>query len=229
VVTLSQLWGAGALGLDRSLAISAATTSKELHDIGQFRYRLFVERDGEACEHANRSEGLLLEPIDTISLNLWAHANGRCLAAARITQGADAVSDPRLAAMLRHSGLPRTAYPTCLVLSRVAVRQKAQAQALVPALARRAYRTGLEAGATVALIASPAARTERFERLGFTPSGTTWTDPGTGELRCLLLRLRDRARLEAVGSPLLAELDAFESDTPRVTSQASILDLTGDL
>jgi hypothetical protein len=65
--------------------------------------------------------------------------------------------------------------------------------------------------------------------LGFTPSGTTWTDPGTGELRCLLLRLRDRARLEAVGSPLLAELDAFESDTPRVTSQASILDLTGDL
>lgn len=229
MITLSQLWGVGALGLDRSLTVSAATTSKELRSIGQFRYRLLVERDGETCEHANGFERSLLEPVDAASLNLWVHANGRCLAVARVTQGADALADPRLAAMLRHSALPRVAYRTCLVLSRMAARQKPQAQALAPILARHAYRAGLETGATMALLATRPGQTEWFERLGFTPSGASWTAPGTGELRCLVLGLRDHARLEAVGSPLLAELDAFEADAPTATSQASILDLTGGL
>lgn len=229
MVTLSQLWGTEALGRSCHPAIHAATKSRELHSIGRLRYLLFVERGGESSAYTNHGEGWLLEPIDAVSLNLWAGPERRCLAAIRLTQGADAVSDPQLAAMLRCSALPQADHHSCLVLSRLAVRREARAQALTPALARHAYRAGLESGASMALLASRPTDIPFFARLGFRPSGTAWAEPGMDELRCLTLGLRDRATLQTVKSPLLAELDAFEANRPVGTSEVSILDLGDDL
>lgn len=228
MVTLSQLWGSGALGRSANPAIRAVTSSKELHAIGRLRYRLFVERDGESSAYANHGEGWLLEPVDAASLNLWAGPKRRCFAAIRLTQGADAISDPQLAATLRHSALPQADYSSCLVLSRLAIRREARAQAFAPALARHAYRVGLEVGASTALLASRLADAASFAHLGFKPSGAAWSEPGVGELRCLTLALRDRANLETGRSTLLAELDAFEAAGPAGTSEVSILDLNGD-
>lgn len=228
LVTLSQLWGNAALGRSPNLAIRAATNSRELHAIGRLRYRLFVERGRESFVHASHGDGWLLEPIDTASLNLWAGPERRCLAAARLTQGADAITDTRLAAMLRRSALPEAEHPHCLVLSRLAIRHQASARPLAQALARHAYRVGLEAGADTALLASRPADIVFFTRLGFRPSGAAWTEPGVGELRCLTLAMRDRATLRAASSPLLAELDAFEANGPSGTAKVSILDLGDD-
>lgn len=229
MVTLSQLWGTAALGPSQHPAIRAVTSSKELHAIGRLRYRLFVGRDGESSTYANHGEGWLLEPIDTASLNLWAGSDRRCLAAVRITQGADAVTDPQLLAMLRHCALPQAAYPGCLVLSRLAVRHEARVRALAPALARQAYRVGLAAGASMALLVSRPAEVASFVRLGFKPSGTAWSEPGVGERRCLTLALRDRAALRTTNSPLLAELDAFEANGSAGAAEVSILNLSDDL
>ena len=229
LITLSQLWGPRALEPGRSAIIGAAITSEDLRAIGRLHHALFAERDSRNQVRTDCVDRLLIDPIDAVSLNLRAASQQRCLAAARLTFGADAVSDPRLAATLHHSALPQAAYPDCLILSHMAVRPEARARALVPALARHVYRVGLETAAAMTLRATRPAHVQWFERFGCARSGPSWTDPDAGELHCLVLGMLDRARLKAVGSPLLVELDAFEAGSPGAAAHVSILDLTDDL
>lgn len=227
-VTLGQLWGVQALAPGHSPAIAPAISTEELNGVGRLRYELFVERANGRYAHADHTERALIEPIDAVSLNLRAMSVRGCLAAIRLTQGADAASDPRLATMLRQSGIAPSAYADCLVLSQMAVRPESTARAPLVMLGRQAYRVGLLAGSGLALLAAGPALVGWFSRFGFKPSGHSWTDPAAGELYCLALDLRDRARLEAVNSPLLAELDTFEAGAIGAPAEVSILDLASD-
>lgn len=229
IVTLGQLWGVQALVPGRSAAIAPAVSTEELHGVGRLRYEVFVEHGCRDYAHADHAERVLIEPIDAVSLNLRVISERGCLAAIRLTQGADAVSDPDLAAMLRRSGLAPSAHADCLVLSQMAARPESVARTPIVDLGRHAYRTALLAGTGIALLAAGPALAGWFGRFGFKPSGRSWTDPVAGEQHCLVLDIRDRTRLEAVDLPLLAELDAFEAGTAGTPAEVSILDLAKDL
>lgn len=226
IVTLGQLWGTRALAPGRSATVAASVSSNEIHEVGRLRYELFVERDGRTYAHANHAERVLIEPVDAVSLNLRATSGQNCLAAVRLTQGLDAVSDTGLAATLRRSG---HAHDDCLIVSHMAVRPEAAAPALAVDLGRHAYRAGLQTGAGIAVLAARTAQVEWFARFGFKPSGPSWDDASEGEVRCLVLNMLDRAWLEAIDSPLLAELDAFDPSVAGTNSEVSILDLANDL
>jgi hypothetical protein len=181
-----------------------------MHAIGRLRYDLYVARDGKPYECADSKDGLLLEPVDAMSLNFCAMRDDRPLSAVRSTWAKDALHDPHLAPLVRAAwdqGLDET-----IVNSRFVVRDVRGAQATIMPLFRQVHRSGRLAGARYSLLATRNELIPMFERFGFRKAGVRIDDPVAGALHLLIFDACDLGHLESIRSPLAAHARMFERD-----------------
>lgn len=181
--------------------VRIATTDNEILDIGKLRYRLYVDRDRKLYDHADHRRLILIEPIDTKSLNFYSADLSGIRAAARLSRALDSFSDPLLAPMVakaRPGNLERT-----FVCSRFVVEPTLAARKTIIPLFQEIYRAGLAAGATKCILSAPKGLVSTFGRFGFKEMGLSFVDAMDGELNICELDLHDYEYLTAVSSPLI--------------------------
>lgn len=210
---IASLWGERSLHSPPHPTVALATSHAEVEAIGRLRYELLFEGSRNCDPHMDHARRLFIEPLDDLSLHVCARVEGRLMAAVRLSRGQDAIFDPQMAAMLRASVPAMPPFADCLTVSQLVVRCDRGARAQIAGLIRFAYRIGLATGmARFAVFGTQPSHRSLFERLGGVPTGSLIADPTAGEMAILALRMHDRDHLQAIGSPLLTELDRYRQE-----------------
>jgi len=195
-----------------SKSVLIAESADDLRKIGELRYSLYVERDGKAYPCADRDHACLIEPIDHDSLNLFGLIQDSCVSTLRITRAHLAVEDEYLHRLLANSPFDSSSYDKVLVASRLASHPNADSHALMLSVIRESYRIALRNGIAFTVAATRTSLLPFFTRLGFVPSGQTYSETVAGKMNVVVLDMYDRRQLESVQSIFLDPLDEFESE-----------------
>jgi predicted GNAT family N-acyltransferase len=202
-LTTSQ-WPVEARTQDSS-AVTVAGSWVELEAIGRLRYALYVERDGKSYAHADHHRKILIDEVDSVSLNFYFKSHGRILAAVRLTRAVDALHDPQLALVL--AGIPKQRLANVVVNARLVVEPSMKGRKAVVPMLEEVYRAGLISGARRCLLSTRPMLARMFEKFGFLTTGVVFEDPVAGSMCVLCLDLHDFEYLRVIGSPLINAID----------------------
>lgn len=191
-------------------AITVARTDSDFQQIGRLRYSLFIERDGKSYPEAHRGERCFIEPVDIDSLNFMASADGRCIAACRVTRSDAALKDQYLSRIIQHSDLAPEELERAVVCSRFSIAQSWKAKRLSVALLKEGYRAIYRHGMQTILLASRPPLAPYYAKFGFHETGRRYFEGVAGEMVVQQLRVRDRKNLESCGSVLLNDHDQLQ-------------------
>ena len=190
---IAALWGESALRSPPHPSIALASSHDAIEAIGRLRYKLCIERDRKHDRHMDHARRLFIEPIDDLSLQIYAHVEGRLVAAIRLSRGQDAIFDPQLAGML-HAFTPATPpFADCLTVSRLVARVQPNARAQLAELIRFAYAMGAATGiARFMVFGVPPADIDLLEQLGCVSTGAILAGPAAEDMAIRAIRMHDR-------------------------------------
>lgn len=190
-----------------SFQIQFATSEAEREAIYRLRYQIYVEELGAVTfpgvDHGRR---LLGEGGVRNSRLLYAAVDGELVATLRLQLGADdalSEEDASVYEFARFAG--RVEIGQVCILSRFMALPEHRGGPLPQLLLREMYRFCVAQGVALCLLDCRPHLLNLYQRLGFRTYGRPYSEPAYGLLIPMALLIDDRAHLERVGSPLLAD------------------------
>ena len=201
-----------------------ATSDADLHAAFQLRYQIYVEEMHRMGEKADHDAGILTDDMDKTARSIIAVKDGQCVATMRLHWGGDAPFADFLHKVYGVAGFEEdlTQAEMCIVERLMVVKSMRGDRRFTAEIYLFLYRFLIEQGVELVLLACEPHLINTWNKLGFRPFTSTFTDPRVGILIPLCGIVWDIDYLREMGSPLLLALESADDGgkPPGVASRA---------
>jgi hypothetical protein len=202
LLSVRDRWPSSILLSEEQGVVRIARTPAELEEVGRLRYQRFVIDQGQPYRSSSSAALLLVDPIDSLSLNLYVRNADSIAVAMRLSWASDVRPGDYLTLLHAQLGGMLDPGPVVICSRLVAASQMSDLTNFV-LLLRRGYEIGLMSGCRRSVLSTHDHRIGLFRRFGYQVTDRVVDDPIAGPQRVLALDLWDVEHLEHVRSPLL--------------------------
>lgn len=178
--------------------------ANELNDLYRLRYRRYVIEQGKNYDSMRDLNGLLTDPLDSVSLNIAETRAGKVGAAVRLCFLENVGHDDYLYPLV---DLLHAQYgDSCMICSRFVIDPSILELRSTVRLFRAVYEVGLHHGGEVAALSTRPELLKTFGAFGYVATGQTFDHNVAGHQVVMVLHMKDSRRLHSVKSPLRSVL-----------------------